>query len=387
MYVNIGSLLIFLLIIFILFKIKNLPNINFYKEYINLCKKLLRLYPEEKEQNESPFFSICIPVYNMEKYINISIFTVLNQSFRDFEIVIINDFSLDNTENIIKNLQYNNPQIRLINHKENFGIYKSRVDAIKNSKGKFIIFLDPDDLFPNPDFLRDLYEYNLINNIDIIEYTVLMQNENRNRIYYSLDHRINHFHNFNEKIIYHDHLSNILFFENNHYSDVFCRCIWNKMVRKEVFNKTIHFLGNRAYEKDHFDFGEDTIINILNFEFASNYSNLNLVGYLYNFRDNSISHAKEGKEIQLKLGLSAFFFYKLFYKYVKYFNKDLNYLYFDIKAFDYYIEYIKQFSSNSNTKQSVIYFYKSLLKENNISSEFKEYAKQFIINFNKNPIK
>jgi len=102
MYVNIGSLLIFLLIIFILFKIKNLPNINFYKEYINLCKKLLRLYPEEKEQNESPFFSICIPVYNMEKYINISIFTVLNQSFRDFEIVIINDFSLDNTENIIK---------------------------------------------------------------------------------------------------------------------------------------------------------------------------------------------------------------------------------------------------------------------------------------------
>ena len=130
-----------------------------------------------------------------------------------------------------------------------------------------------------------------------------------------------------------------------------------------------------------------TIINILNFEFASNYSNLNLVGYLYNFRDNSISHAKEGKEIQLKLGLSAFFFYKLFYKYVKYFNKDLNYLYFDIKAFDYYIDYIKQFSSNSNTKQSVIYFYKSLLKENNISSEFKEYAKQFIINFNKNPIK
>ena len=387
MYVNIGSLLIFLLIIFILFKIKNLPNINFYKEYINLCKKLLRLYPEEEEQNESPFFSICIPVYNMEKYINISIFTVLNQSFRDFEIVIINDFSLDNTENIIKNLQYNNPQIRLINHKENFGIYRSRVDAIKNSKGKFIIFLDPDDLFPNPDFLRDLYEYNLINNIDIIEYTVLMQNENRNRIYYSLDHRINHFHNFNEEIIYHDHLSNILFFENNHYSDVFCRCIWNKMVRKEVFNKTINFLGNRAYEKDHFDFGEDTIINILNFEFASNYSNLNLVGYLYNFRDNSISHAKEGKEIQLKLGLSAFFFYKLFYKYVKYFNKDLNYLYFDIKAFDYYIDYIKQFSSNSNTKQSVIYFYKSLLKENNISFEFKEYAKQFIINFNKNPIK
>ena len=253
----------------------------------------------------------------MEKYIEISILSVLNQSFRNFEIVIINDFSKDNSEDIIKKLQSENSKIRMINNPENLGIYKSRVEAIKNSKGNYIIFLDPDDLFSNPDLLKELYEYNSIYNVDIIEFKVLRQEEDH-ILYYSLDHRVNHLHNYYQQIIHQPYLSNILFFENNNYSHVFCRCIWNKMVKKEIFYKTINFLGHRTYSKKHFDFAEDTIINILNYEYASNYSNLNLIGYMYNVRKDSISHINKSKEINFKICCCLFFFYQLFYKYIKF---------------------------------------------------------------------
>ena len=236
---KIRQLLITLLLVFFLYKSKNLPNINFYKRYIYACKKSTKLFIDKEKNNILPFFSICIPVFNMEKYIEISIISVLNQSFRDFEIVIINDYSTDKSEQIIKKLQSEFHRIRLINHENNVGVYKSRIDAITNSKGNYIIFLDPDDLFPNLNLLKDLYEFNLVNSVDILEFTVILQDEKNNKIYYPSGHRNNHFHNFNQTIIYHHDLSNILFFENNNYSDIFCRCIWNKMIRKDILFKTI----------------------------------------------------------------------------------------------------------------------------------------------------
>ena len=318
----------------------------------------------------------------MENHIEISILSVLNQSYRDFEVIIINDFSRDNTEKVIKNIQSQNSKIRLFNHEENLGIYKSRIDAIRNTKGDYIIFIDSDDLFSNPNLLEELYKFNLLYNNDMIEFTTLVQEENH-ILYYSFNHRINHFHNLKEEIIFQPYLSNILFLEYNNYSDIFCRCLWNKMVRKGIFIKTINFLGNKAYEKKHFDLAEDTIINILNFEFASNYSNLNLIGYMYNIRKDSISHINEGKGNNLKIAHCILYFYKLLFRYIKYFNKDFNYLYFDLKAFDYYLKYIKQYSSHSIEKAPVINLYKMILKEKYISSNFKTYIERFISSFMK----
>ena len=385
-YSNIGALFIIFLIISLLFISINKPDIRFYKHYINICKKLIKLYKEEELAIKSSiYYSICIPVYNMEKYLKISILSILNQSFRNFEIIIINDFSSDESEKIIKKFQYENSKIKLINNKENLGIYRSRVEAIRNAKGNYIIFLDPDDQLSNPNILRDLYEFNSIHNEDILEFSVIIQKEDH-RLYYSLDHRVNHYHNYNQSIIFQPYLSNILFFENNEYSPVFCRCIWNKMVRKEIFYKTINFLGNRTNTKKHFDFAEDTIINILNYEYASNFSNLNIIGYMYNVRNESISHINNRKDINFKIGCCLFFFYQQFYKYIKYFKKDINYLFFDLKAFDYYFDYINRYDSHSYQKKAIIYFYNLLLKEANIFSQNKIYAKQFLFNFMKAPI-
>lgn len=375
----IRNLFILVIFILILLKVKKFNDIRFYKSYINICKNSIKYIYDEPKNNNSPFFSICMAVYNMEKYIDSAILSVLNQSFRNFEIVIVNDYSKDYSAQIIKKLQFDNHQIRLINHNKNLGIYKSRFDAIMNANGNYIIFLDPDDLLSNPKLLYDLYKYNEIYNIDIIEYTVIINEENKNKIYYPLSHRDNHFHNFNEQIIHHPYLSNILFFENNDYSDVFCRCIWNKMVRKDILYKTINFLGKA---KKKFNFGEDTIINIINFQLAKNYSNLNIIGYMYNIREDSMSRSNKEKEFNLKIAYNLLFFYKLFYKYIKYFHKDLNYLYFDLRTFDYYFKYIELCNNTYSKKKSIIKFYSMILKQRNISIQFKKYVENFINNFN-----
>ena len=360
---------------------KNIYNIRIYKNYIKLCKKLIKLYFREIKMLESPYFSICISLYNMEKYIEASLLSILNQSFRDFEIIIINDNSTDNSEKILERFK-NNDKIKLINHEKNLGVYKSRIDSIFNAKGKYIIFLDPDDLFANQNLLKELYNFNLIYNLDIIEYSIILQIEKKNKLYYPKDAQSNHFHNFDKKIISHPELSNILFFSKNKYSRIVCRCLWNKMVRKDILYKTINILGKKVYNKDHFDFAEDTIINIHNFQFASNYSNLNLYGYMYNVRSDSMSHSNEGqKEGQLKMANNIVYFYQLFYKYIKYFNKDINYLYYDLKHFDYYFKYIKDSNTSVLQKRKLKKLFSNIVEEKYISNEFRAYAKKAIIEF------
>jgi glycosyltransferase involved in cell wall biosynthesis len=94
-----------------------------------------------------PYFSIVIPVYNRETYIRGCIDSCLNQSFSDFEIVVVDDGSSDNTLHVIT--QISDPRIRIIKHQENRGINAARYSGRSNSIGKWIVNLDSDwELFP-----------------------------------------------------------------------------------------------------------------------------------------------------------------------------------------------------------------------------------------------
>ena len=71
------------------------------RKYVNDCIKLKKMNINKIKIN-APYLSICLSALNMEKYIEINLLSITNQSFQSFEIIIINDFSNDNTENIIK---------------------------------------------------------------------------------------------------------------------------------------------------------------------------------------------------------------------------------------------------------------------------------------------
>lgn len=97
-----------------------------------------------------PEVSVIIPVYNGEKYIKSSIDSVLNQTFKDFEIIIVNDASTDNTEKVIFenfNDLINSGKIRYFKNEKNEGRNISGNIGAKNAFGKYLFFLDADDLW------------------------------------------------------------------------------------------------------------------------------------------------------------------------------------------------------------------------------------------------
>ena len=96
----------------------------------------------------SPKVSVIMPVYNREKYIASSVQSVLNQSFTDFEFIIIDDGSTDSTYKLIK--KFNDKRIIIIRKFENNGNYSARNEGMKIAVGKYICVMDSDDVaIPN----------------------------------------------------------------------------------------------------------------------------------------------------------------------------------------------------------------------------------------------
>lgn len=98
-------------------------------------------------------FSVIIPLYNKEKYIKRAVKSVLNQTFQNFEIIIVNDGSTDNSLAISKKIK--DSRIRIFSQK-NLGVSNARNFGIKKAKGKYISFLDADDE-QTPQFLETIY--------------------------------------------------------------------------------------------------------------------------------------------------------------------------------------------------------------------------------------
>ena len=91
-----------------------------------------------------PEVSVIMPVYNGEKYIRESMDSVINQTHKDFEFIIINDCSSDNTENIIKS--YNDNRIKYVKNKKNLGVALSLNKGLNLATGKYIARMDADDI-------------------------------------------------------------------------------------------------------------------------------------------------------------------------------------------------------------------------------------------------
>lgn len=110
--------------------------------------------------------SIIVPIYNVEKYLAKCIESILKQTYGDFELILINDGSPDNCYEIIELYAKRDSRIVAI-HKENKGVSAARNTGLKNAKGKYISFVDPDD-YIEPNFYSVLIEELEKNNADVV---------------------------------------------------------------------------------------------------------------------------------------------------------------------------------------------------------------------------
>lgn len=107
--------------------------------------------------NEHPFFSVVIPTYNRAAFIEATLQSVLDQTYRNYEIIVVDNCSTDNTDQVLERF-IRAGQIRFIKHEQNYERARSRNTGMAAARGDYVALLDSDD-FMYPNNLADAAEY------------------------------------------------------------------------------------------------------------------------------------------------------------------------------------------------------------------------------------
>ena len=123
--------------------------------------------------------SVIVPVYNTENYLRKCLDSLVNQTFKDFEVIVVNDGSSDNSQNIINEYISKYPFIKAF-RKENGGISSARNTGLNYATGEYIAFVDSDD-YVEMFFLEKMYEKAINSNSDVVicDYYALNEKEKR----------------------------------------------------------------------------------------------------------------------------------------------------------------------------------------------------------------
>jgi glycosyltransferase involved in cell wall biosynthesis len=105
---------------------------------------------------KKPYFSIVMPVYGVEKYIGRAVETIIKQSFSDWELIIVNDASKDESGSIAESFAKKEPRIKIITHTNNKGLSAARNTGLQHAQGEYVWFPDSDD-YSDENLLEKVY--------------------------------------------------------------------------------------------------------------------------------------------------------------------------------------------------------------------------------------
>ena len=229
-------------------------------------------YKKKNNYSSTPKISIFLPIYNKAMFLKRSINSIQIQTLRNIEIIAVNDYSDDNSLEILIELAENDSRIKIVNNNKNRGLLYSRAMGIINSKGEYLMNLDPDDELEGPDNLE--YLYKIANNlkVDIIEFGFERKYKEKS-----------------DKLIFCSNFNNIqfqpdIFISGNKNND---NLIWNKLVKKELFVKA-YFLFKEQIYNEKWNYGEDEIWSSLIYKHANSMICVKKNIYIYHINSNSL---------------------------------------------------------------------------------------------------
>ena len=138
------------------------------------------------QNNNTPLISIIMPVYKVEKFLMKAVNSILKQSFKDFELYLVDDGSPDKSGEICDDLAILDERVKVI-HQENGGAYKARNAALKKVIGKYVCFFDSDDHIED-NMLTDLYNLAEVNNADLVISGFYIDTYTSNREYFTMEY-------------------------------------------------------------------------------------------------------------------------------------------------------------------------------------------------------
>lgn len=230
----------------------------------------------------TPQISIIVPVYNKEKYLRDCVDSILQQTYKDFELILVDDGSKDSSWNIIK--EYADKEERVVPiHQENAGVSAARNAGLDSAQGKWICFVDADDYLPK-DGIQILVEHGEKSNADIV-------NANATRVEDDKQFKI---FNFNNEIV-----------KGNIYPRLVHFAPWAQLFKRSIIEEHhLRYVKGLAYSEDN--------VFILNYSlYASSIEFVNDSVYNYRINQDSAIQNKDYKKVAYHQMWAAHEVYKL----------------------------------------------------------------------------
>ena len=273
--------------------------------------------------------SVIVPVYNTEKYLEKCLDSLVNQTMNNIEIIVVNDGSIDHSEDIIKKYEEKYKNMIKYYKKENGGLSSARNYGISKAKGKYITFVDSDD-YLDINLFSKLEKY-IQKDIDLIKYKTIKIYENKKQ------------EKFEGPVF--EQKNGQEAFDELYSKDVLLEPAWLYLYKREFWNKNnFKYMVNTYHE----DFGLTPLIIVKSESVVST----NIYGYYYMQRQNSI---------------------------VTDTTKNIKKAYDLLIHYDNMIKKINELKINEKTKENIKIYYTNaiLLNINNLNKkDYKNYKKE-----------
>ena len=272
------------------------------ENYLKLCCNGNIINFNNLKKSKEPKVSIISAIYNKEEYILRFIHSIQKQNFLDCEIILIDDFSEDNSLELIKKYKETDPRIILIKNNKNFGTFKSRNIGALKSTGKYLIFPDPDDILSR-NSLRTFYNYATKYNFEIIRFNLYIGN--KTLFMQGLTKLIK------SRPVYQPELSTYAFYGQGFLKQIDFN-LTNKLIKRLAYIKVLNSLSNQYFNM-HMTIFEDGVLNYILYKFAYSFYYLKKIGYYYIKNPHSITK----KEFDSKAIKAIFIHLKIVFEYSK----------------------------------------------------------------------
>jgi glycosyltransferase involved in cell wall biosynthesis len=243
------------------------------ENFLKLCIKINNL--KKFKNNNNPKISIVSTIFNSQRYIMRFLSSFQYITFYNIEIILIDDYSKDNSIKTIKNFQEKDKRILLMKNKKNRGTFISRNIGALSSKGKYLIFPDPDDILEK-NILRHCYKFAEKFNYEIIKFKLYNK-----YIFFKMNE-------IESRPLFQPELSTYIFYGKKEL-EIIDYVVSNKFIKKEAFIKAINSFKN-VYLKMYLIMMEDSMMNYILYKIINSLFFIKKIGYYYIRNSQSITN-------------------------------------------------------------------------------------------------
>ena len=280
-----------------------------FKNAKNFLKKCLKgmLNNITIIKTEKPKISAIMTFYNNNKTISRAIRSIQNQNISDIEIILVNDFSTDDSLSIAENIQKNDSRIKIINNKKNMGTLFSRSIGVFSSRGKYIFHLDSDDMFLDKDVFSTIMNISEKGGFDLVSFKCIYLSYGKNIL---INRRGENPLNFiyNNKVLFQPELGQYPVKPGKVMGKykVIENYLWSKCIKTDVYKTTLNKIGKERYSR-YMRYEEDRTVLYVLFNIAESIKFVGKYGILQTRNRGSMTRRKN-KNKKLEMFICKLYF-------------------------------------------------------------------------------